>query len=61
MRITDLHMHIVPGVDDGSLNMSMSLDMLLCVAALFMGYANIIGDLLGFGVIGFLIAQWLDS
>ena len=28
MRITDLHMHIVPGVDDGSLNMSMSLDML---------------------------------
>ena len=28
MKITDLHMHIVPGVDDGSLNMSMSLDML---------------------------------
>lgn len=28
MRITDLHMHVVPGVDDGSLNMSMSLDML---------------------------------
>lgn len=28
MMITDLHMHIVPGVDDGSLNMSMSLDML---------------------------------
>ena len=28
MRITDLHMHIVPWVDDGSLNMSMSLDML---------------------------------
>ncbi len=28
MRITDLHMHIVPGVDDGSLNMSMSLEML---------------------------------
>ena len=37
------------------------LDILLCVAALFMGYANIIGDLLGFGVIGFFIAQWLDS
>ena len=37
------------------------LDLILCVAALFMGYANIIGDLLGFGVIGFLIAQWLDS
>lgn len=29
------------------------LDIILCVAALFMGYANIIGDLLGFGVIGF--------
>lgn len=28
MKINDLHMHIVPGVDDGSLNMSMSLDML---------------------------------
>lgn len=28
MMITDLHMHIVPGVDDGSLNMSMLLDML---------------------------------
>lgn len=28
MKITDLHMHIVPGVDDGSLNMSMSLEML---------------------------------
>lgn len=37
------------------------LDLILCVAALFMGCANIIGDLLGFGVIGFLIAQWLDS
>ena len=37
------------------------LDIILCVAALFMGYANIIGDLLGFGVIGFFIAQWLDS
>ena len=37
------------------------LDLILCVAALFMGYANIIGDLLGFGVIGFFIAQWLDS
>ena len=37
------------------------LDIILCVAALFMGYASIIGDLLGFGVIGFLIAQWLDS
>lgn len=37
------------------------LDIILCMAALFMGYANIIGDLLGFGVIGFFIAQWLDS
>lgn len=37
------------------------LDIVLCIAALFMGYASIIGDLLGFGVIGFLIAQWLDS
>ena len=37
------------------------LDIILCVAALFMGYANIIGDLLGFGVIGLFIAQWLDS
>ena len=37
------------------------LDIILCIAALFMGYANIIGDLLGFGVIGFFIAQWLDS
>jgi hypothetical protein len=37
------------------------LDLILCVAALFMGYANIIGDLLGFGIIGFLVAQWLDS
>lgn len=37
------------------------LDIILCVATLFMGYANIIGDLLGFGVIGFFIAQWLDS
>lgn len=36
-------------------------DIILCVAALFMGYANIIGELLGFGVIGFFIAQWLDS
>ena len=37
------------------------LVIILCVDALFMGYANIIGDLLGFGLIGFLIAQWLDS
>lgn len=37
------------------------LDIILCVAALFMGYANIIGDLLGFGAVGFLIAQCLDS
>ncbi len=37
------------------------LDIILCVAALFMGYANIIGDLLGFGFVAFLIAQWLDS
>ena len=37
------------------------LDLILCVATLFMGYANIIGDLLGFGVVGFLIAQCLDS
>ena len=37
------------------------LDIILCVAAFFMGYASIIGDLLGFGVLGFLIAQWLDS
>lgn len=37
------------------------LDIILCIAALFMGYANIIEDLLGFGVIGFFIAQWLDS
>lgn len=37
------------------------LDIILCMAALFMGYANIIGDLLGFRVIGFFIAQWLDS
>lgn len=29
MKITDLHMHVVPGVDDGSLNLSMSLDMLM--------------------------------
>ena len=42
-------------------NVVIVLDLILCVAALFMGYANIIGDLLGFGVIGFLIAQWLDS
>ena len=28
MKITDLHMHVVPGIDDGSINMSMSLDML---------------------------------
>lgn len=28
MKITDLHMHIVPGVDDGSLTVSMSLDMI---------------------------------
>ena len=26
------------------------LDIILCVAAIFMGYANIIGDLLGFGI-----------
>lgn len=38
-----------------------ALDIILCIAALFMGYASIIGDLLGFGVIGFLFAQWLDS
>lgn len=37
------------------------IDLILCVAALFMGYANIIGDLLGFGFVGFLIAQWFDS
>lgn len=37
------------------------LVVILCIAALFMGYANIIGDLLGFGLVGFLIAQWLDS
>ena len=28
MKITDLHMHVVPGVDDGSFDMRMSLDML---------------------------------
>ncbi len=37
------------------------LVIILCIAALFMGYAHVIGDLLGFGVIGFFIAQWLDS
>lgn len=37
------------------------LDLILCVAALFMGYANIIGDLLGFGAVGFLIAQLIDG
>lgn len=37
------------------------IDIILCVAALFMGYANIIGDLLGFGLVAFLIAQWLNS
>ena len=37
------------------------LDIVLCIAALFMGYASIIGDLLGFSVIGFLIAQCLDK
>ena len=37
------------------------LDLILCVAALFMGYANIIGDLLGYGVLGFIVAQWMDS
>ena len=37
------------------------LDLILCVVALFMGYANIIGALLGFGVVVFFIAQWLDS
>ena len=36
------------------------LDIILCIAALFMGYGSVIGDLLGFGVIGFLIAQCLD-
>ena len=29
VKICDLHMHVVPSVDDGSLNMSMSLDMLM--------------------------------
>lgn len=28
MRICDLHMHVVPNVDDGSFNIAMSLDML---------------------------------
>ena len=28
MKITDLHMHVVPGVDDGSFDMRMSLDIL---------------------------------
>lgn len=28
MKVTDLHMHVVPGVDDGSFDMRMSLDML---------------------------------
>lgn len=37
------------------------LVIILCMAALFMGYANIIGDLLCLGVIAFLIAQRLDS
>lgn len=29
LKICDLHMHVVPSVDDGSLNMAMSLDMLM--------------------------------
>lgn len=28
MKITDLHMHVVPGFDDGSFDMRMSLVML---------------------------------
>lgn len=37
------------------------IDIILCVAAVFMGYADIIGYLLCFGAITFFIAQWLDS
>ena len=29
LKICDLHMHVVPSIDDGSLNMAMSLDMLM--------------------------------
>ena len=32
----------------------------LIISALFMGYGNIIPDLLGFAFIAFLIANWLD-
>jgi len=35
--------------------------VILIICALFMGYASIIPDLLGFAFIAFCIANWLDS
>lgn len=37
------------------------LTIALCIFALFSGSAHIILDLLGFGIIAFLIAQWLSN
>lgn len=37
------------------------ITILLCIAAPFMGYGNIIGDLLGIGFLVCLFTGWLES
>ena len=39
----------------------LGLLFILVIALLCFGYASSIGSLLGFGIIVFMIAQWLDS
>jgi len=38
-----------------------ALTFVIGIASLFLGYASVIDDLIGIGIILFLVAQWLDS
>ena len=51
-----------PAIHIGGLTMlAIVVIIFLCISALFMGYGNIIGDLLGIGFLVCLFTSWLES
>lgn len=51
-----------PAIHIGGLTMlAIVVTIFLCISALFMGYGNIIGDLLGLGFLGCLFTSWLEN